>query len=111
MADQENPKPPAGIVYEDTGAAAPLVYFDIVAAYGTRHHRGRARDPHSRAQAGRRNRGEISFIGAVALQSDRRHQSAQRARCRAEDAGAAAGQCGRDHHDELRARSASSQEK
>ena len=37
MADQENPKPPAGIVYEDTGAAAPLVYFDIVAAYGTMH--------------------------------------------------------------------------
>jgi hypothetical protein len=37
LADQENPKPPAGIVYEDTGAAAPLVYFDIVAAYGTMH--------------------------------------------------------------------------
>jgi hypothetical protein len=37
LADQENPKPPPGIVYEDTGAAAPLVYFDIVAAYGTMH--------------------------------------------------------------------------
>ncbi len=33
MADQENPKPP-GILYEDTGGAAPLIYFDIVAAYG-----------------------------------------------------------------------------
>ena len=37
MADQESPKPPPGIIYEDTGAAAPLVYFDIVAAYGTMH--------------------------------------------------------------------------
>ncbi len=37
MADQENPKPPAGLIYEDTGSAAPLVYFDIVGAYGTMH--------------------------------------------------------------------------
>ena len=36
MADQENPKPP-GILYEDTGGLAPLVYFDIVAAYGVMH--------------------------------------------------------------------------
>ena len=35
MADQENPKPPADLIYEDTGAMAPLVYFDIVGAYGT----------------------------------------------------------------------------
>lgn len=35
MADQDNPNPPAAIVYEDTGALAPMVYFDIVAAYGT----------------------------------------------------------------------------
>jgi len=34
LADQENPKPPAAILYEDTGGMAPLVYFDIVAAYG-----------------------------------------------------------------------------
>lgn len=33
MTDQENPKPP-GILYEDTGGLAPLVYFDIVAAFG-----------------------------------------------------------------------------
>ena len=37
MADQENPKPPADLIYEDTGAMAPLVYFDIVGAYGTMH--------------------------------------------------------------------------
>ena len=37
MADQENPPPPPGLVYEDAGAAAPLVYFDIVGAYGTMH--------------------------------------------------------------------------
>jgi len=37
LADQENPKPPAGLIYEDTGSAAPLVYFDIVGAYGTMH--------------------------------------------------------------------------
>ena len=35
MADQENRNPPAVLVYEDTGAMAPVVYFDIVAAYGT----------------------------------------------------------------------------
>ena len=37
LTDPENPKPPPAIIYEDTGAAAPLVYFDIVAAYGTMH--------------------------------------------------------------------------
>ncbi len=35
MADQEARNPPAALVYEDTGAMAPVVYFDIVAAYGT----------------------------------------------------------------------------
>ena len=34
MSDEPNPKP-GNLVYEDTGAAAPLVYFDIVGAYGT----------------------------------------------------------------------------
>jgi hypothetical protein len=34
LTDQPNPKP-ADLVYEDSGAAAPLVYFDIVGAYGT----------------------------------------------------------------------------
>jgi len=37
LADQENLKPPADLIYEDTGAMAPLVYFDIVGAYGTMH--------------------------------------------------------------------------
>ena len=37
MADQENPQPPAALVYEDTGSAASLVYFDIVGAYGIMH--------------------------------------------------------------------------
>ena len=34
MTDQPSTKSPP-LVYEDTGAAAPLVYFDIVGAYGT----------------------------------------------------------------------------
>ena len=34
VTDQPNPKP-GDLIYEDTGAAAPLVYFDIVGAYGT----------------------------------------------------------------------------
>ncbi len=34
MTDQPTTKP-GDLVYEDTGAAAPLVYFDIVGAYGT----------------------------------------------------------------------------
>ena len=37
MADQDNPQPPASLVYEDTGSAAALVYFDIVGAYGIMH--------------------------------------------------------------------------
>ena len=37
MADQDNPKPAPGLIYEDTGSAAPLVYFDIIGAYGTMH--------------------------------------------------------------------------
>ena len=34
MTDQPTAKP-GDLVYEDSGAAAPLVYFDIVGAYGT----------------------------------------------------------------------------
>ena len=34
MTDQP-PAKPVELAYEDTGAAAPLVYFDIVGAYGT----------------------------------------------------------------------------
>lgn len=34
MTDQP-PAKPGNLVYEDTGAAAPLIYFDIVGAYGT----------------------------------------------------------------------------
>ncbi|HEV7636643.1 MAG TPA: hypothetical protein VGO54_14520 [Bradyrhizobium sp.] len=37
MAEEENPKPPADLIYEDTGSAAPVVYFDIIGAYGTMH--------------------------------------------------------------------------
>ena len=35
MADQPIKPAAPPLVYEDTGAAAPLVYFDIVGAYGT----------------------------------------------------------------------------
>ncbi len=37
MSDQETVRPPAALIYEDTGGAAPLVYFDIIGAYGTMH--------------------------------------------------------------------------
>jgi hypothetical protein len=37
LADHETPKPAPGLIYEDTGGAAPLVYFDIIGAYGTMH--------------------------------------------------------------------------
>ena len=37
MTDHETARPPADLIYEDTGAAAPLVYFDIIGAYGTMH--------------------------------------------------------------------------
>ena len=36
MADRDT-KPPPDVIYEDTGGVAPLVYFDIVGAYGTMH--------------------------------------------------------------------------
>jgi len=36
VTDQPNPKP-GDLIYEDTGAAAPVIYFDIVGAYGTMH--------------------------------------------------------------------------
>jgi hypothetical protein len=35
VADPEAPKPPLDVIYQDTGGAAPLLYFDIVGAYGT----------------------------------------------------------------------------
>jgi len=36
LADQPTkPPPPPPLIYEDTGASAPLVYFDIIGAYGT----------------------------------------------------------------------------
>jgi hypothetical protein len=35
LADQETHKPPPDLIYEDTGGAAPVVYFDIIGAYGT----------------------------------------------------------------------------
>jgi hypothetical protein len=37
LADHEIAKPPPDLIYEDTGSAAPVVYFDIVGAYGTMH--------------------------------------------------------------------------
>ena len=37
MADREITKPPPDLIYEDTGGQAPLVYFDIIGAYGTMH--------------------------------------------------------------------------
>jgi hypothetical protein len=37
LADHEPARPPPDLIYEDTGAAAPFVYFDIIGAYGTMH--------------------------------------------------------------------------
>jgi hypothetical protein len=37
LSDHENTRPPPDLIYEDTGAMAPLVYFDIIGAYGTMH--------------------------------------------------------------------------
>jgi hypothetical protein len=37
LSDHENVKPPPDLIYEDTGGMAPLVYFDIIGAYGTMH--------------------------------------------------------------------------
>ena len=37
MSEPVTTEAPADIVYEDTGGMAPLVYFDIVGAYGIMH--------------------------------------------------------------------------
>jgi hypothetical protein len=37
LADHVTARPPPDLIYEDTGSAAPLVYFDIIGAYGTMH--------------------------------------------------------------------------
>jgi hypothetical protein len=37
VSDRETQKPLGNIVYQDTGGLAPMIYFDIVGAYGTMH--------------------------------------------------------------------------
>ena len=66
MTDQPPAKPP-DLIYEDTGAAAPLVYFDIVGAYGTINGAVEvgACDPHSRAKPDGST--EVKFISSGRL--------------------------------------------
>ena len=94
MDDQDNPKPPhVTLVYEDTGGLRPpLVYFDIIGAYGIMHGTVEIELATRILMPAANGLTDVKFLSAraVALQSDRRRQSAQRARCRAEDAGAAA---------------------
>ncbi len=93
MADQPTTKPPPAppLIYEDTGAAAPLVYFDIVGAYGTMNGSielelaTRILVPKIR----RRHRGEVHLVRPPTLHRQCRRQPAQRPRCGVEDAGAA----------------------
>ena len=95
MTDQPTTKP-GDLVYEDTGANAPLVYFDIVGAYGTMNGSieielaTRILVP----EAGWLDRGQIHFLRPPSLHPERRRQPAQRAGVRLEDAGAAAGERG-----------------
>ena len=93
LADQTTSKP-ADLIYEDTGALAPLIYFDIVGAYGTMN--GAVEVELATRILVPRPDGttEVKFISKRPdpLQPERRHQFAQRPRCRTEDAGAAAGQ-------------------
>ena len=35
MAVRDMSKLPSDVIYEDSGGAAPLIYFDIIGAYGT----------------------------------------------------------------------------
>ena len=35
MALRDTSKLPSDVLYEDSGGAAPLIYFDIIGAYGT----------------------------------------------------------------------------
>ena len=35
MAVRNTSKLPSDVIYEDSGGAAPLIYFDIIGAYGT----------------------------------------------------------------------------
>jgi hypothetical protein len=95
LADQTTTKP-ADLIYEDTGAMAPVVYFDIVGAYGTMNGAVEVELATRILVPKPDGSTEVKFIssGRIRCTPERRHQSAQRPRCRAEDAGAAAGQYG-----------------
>ena len=97
MTDQP-PTKPSDLIYEDTGAAAPLVYFDIVGAYGTMNGAVEVELATRILVPKPDGSTEVKFIssGRLRCSAERRHQSAQRPRCGIEDAGAAAGQHGGD---------------
>ena len=97
MTDQP-PAKPSDLIYEDTGAAAPLVYFDIVGAYGTMNGAVEVELATRILVPKPDGSTEVKFIssGRLRCSPERRHQSAQRPRCGIEDAGAAAGECGGD---------------
>lgn len=90
MTDQ--PTKPTDLIYEDTGAAAPLVYFDIVGAYGTMNGAIEVELATRILVPKPDGSTEVKFhlLRPRPLQRERRRQSAQRPRCRIEDAGAPA---------------------
>ena len=97
LTDQPTTKP-ADLIYEDTGATAPLVYFDIVGAYGTMNGSIEVELATRILVPKPDGSTEVKFIssGRLRCTAERRHQFAQRPRCGIEDAGAAARQHGGD---------------
>ncbi len=93
MTDQPPATPPE-LIYEDTGAAAPLVYFDIVGAYGTMNGAVEVELATRILVPKPDGSTEVKFLssGRLRCSADRRRQSAQWPRCGIEDAGAAARQ-------------------
>ena len=93
MSDQSTKPPAPPLIYEDTGAAAPLVYFDIVGAYGTMN--GSIELELATRILVPKSDGTTkvnSFVRPAALHRQCRRQPAQRPRCGVEDAGAAGSQ-------------------
>ncbi len=95
MADQTTTKP-ADLIYEDTGGLAPLVYFDIVGAYGTMNGAVEVELATRILVPKPDGTTEVKFIssGRIRCTQNAAVNLRKRLGCRAEDAGAAAGHHG-----------------
>jgi hypothetical protein len=93
LTDQP-PAKPSDLIYEDTGAAAPVVYFDIVGAYGTMNGSSRSNWRPASWCRSLTERRRVKFISSCRIRCTANAAANLRnsPRCGIEDAGAAARQ-------------------